>query len=79
MIGQPDVSGGVWRPIAGLNVSYVIAFNTGEQSVGMNTTMGEMENQIGFGSAPVSCQVLELAVHAALPEYPAFDCTGGRH
>uniref|UniRef100_A0A7S3EQD9 Beta-lactamase-related domain-containing protein n=1 Tax=Haptolina ericina TaxID=156174 RepID=A0A7S3EQD9_9EUKA len=59
-----------WFP--DFNVSVALATNTGEQSMGMNTTMGIIENMDfihGF-----SCALFQAVIQLASPEFPDFDC-----
>ena len=55
-----------------LNVSYALASNTGESPMGMNFSKGQLENSRFFYS--ISCEFLDVVVHAQLPTYPAFKC-----
>merc|ERR1719502_1266783 len=57
--------------LMGLNVSYAFASNTGESTIGMNESMGVLEN---MGVTSGVCMLLQAVVHAQLPGYPPFDC-----
>ena len=54
-----------------LNISYSLASNTGETAMGMNTSLGVQENR---NLMSVVCALIDAAVHAQLPSYPAFEC-----
>ena len=55
-----------------LNVSYAMASNTGESQIGMNTTMGVLENgQVLYGSY---CKFIESIVRTQVPNFPDFEC-----
>ena len=54
------------------HVSFAVAVNVGEQIVGMNTSLGILENFDVFGI--LYCRMFDIFVHAQLPSYPAFKC-----
>lgn len=78
-IGHAGLDYGSGMPIIGhfpaLNVSYAWASNTGEQPMGMNTTLGVMEN-LKMLSGTTMCSFMETVVKAAVPEYADFECGG---
>ena len=55
-----------------LQIAFAMAFNTGEQISGLNTTMGLVENLNLQKVTP--CLALEALVRMAYPTYPAFQC-----
>lgn len=55
-----------------LNVSVAIGYNTGESPMGMNFTLGRLENR-GLTQA-IQCPFFDTVVHHALPGLPAFRC-----
>ena len=75
-VGHAGLDYGSGMPIIGfmtaLNVSYALASNTGESPMGMNFSKGQLENSKFFYS--ISCEFLDVVVHAQLPTYPAFKC-----
>ncbi len=50
-----------------LGVSFAIATNTGEQPMGMNSTIGVLENQ-ALLSAGFRCELMQVVIDLALPE-----------
>ncbi len=74
MHGRADYGSGF--PIIGfikeLNVSFALGSNTGEQTMGMNYSLGTLENDKFTGS--LYCPLLQAAVQAELPGFPDFAC-----
>ena len=58
--------------VPALNLSYALGSNTGEETIGMNFTLGAMDNAQLIRSA--SCPFSEAAVKAQLPGFPDFKC-----
>ena len=75
-IGHPGLDYGSGFPFlgfhTGLNASVVLASNTGENVMGMNYSMGTLENY-GFTNA-VECRFVEIAVQLARPGFPPLKC-----
>ena len=75
-IGHPGLDYGSGFPLIGfvpaLNLSYALGSNTGEETIGMNFTLGAMDNAQLIRSA--SCPFIEAAVKAQLPGFPDFKC-----
>ena len=56
-----------------LNVSMALATNTGEMPMGMNYTMGALENRELIRAA--QCPMFQAATQMALPGFPALKCS----
>lgn len=66
--GFPSVLG----HYTGLNASLAAAFNNGEEPMGMNFTMGGIENN--YLTTYVNCRFIDAAVHLVHPTFPDLDC-----
>ena len=75
-IGHPGLDYGSGFPLVGfvkgLNLSFAIGSNTGENPMGMNYTLGTMEN--GQFISSVFCPFLQSAFQAQVPGFPDFEC-----
>ena len=75
-VGHPGADYGSGFPLVGFlpsfGVSLAVASNTGEEQMGMNSTLGLIENQQFLGSA--FCELLQLAIHLARPAAPLVAC-----
>jgi len=76
-VGHAGLDYGSGMPLIGflpaLNLSYAVAVNVGESTMGMNTSMGLLEN-VGFLES-VYCELFDSIVHEQMPSYPAFECS----
>ena len=75
-VGHPGLDWGSGMPNVGLlvdlNISYAMASNTGENTMGMNTSIGVMENYGVLND--IYCDFFDILVHAQVPSYPKFKC-----
>ena len=75
-IGHPGLDYGSGFPVIGfvpqLNLSYALGANTGENPMGMNFTLGALENRELISA--VYRPFLQAAVQAQLPGFPDFEC-----
>lgn len=62
--------------LSALNVSFAMASNAGEASMGMNFSLGYLENAMAVQLG--ACGLLDAVVHAAYPSYPPFACQGAK-
>lgn len=80
MIGHPGLDYGSGFPLIGfikdINVSYALGANSGESPMGMNYSMGTLQNSALMSSA--YCPFLQAAVQAQLPGFPDFECSSHR-
>jgi len=75
-IGHPGLDYGSGFPLIGfvqqLNLSYALGSNTGESPMGMNYTMGALENSQMIRS--LYCPFIQVALQAQLPGFPELEC-----
>ena len=76
-IGHPGLDYGSGFPsvlghYAGLNASLAAAFTNGEEPMGMNFTMGVLENSAL--TTWVGCKFIDAAVHMVHPTFPDLNC-----
>lgn len=76
LVGHPGLDYGSGFPIAffvtGINATIALASNTGESCMGMNTTLGVLENMQLSNNA--YCPMIHAATQLAAPGFPSFKC-----